>query len=369
MEVLIVVGLLAVVCILAFAPLASSLAQTQREASMLTMDLSAKRSFSRIGSALSHALVPITTYAGHEVPVAKNKIATFQDLLNSDAGFATHGGDWGRLLANGTDFLPFTIPVDFGGDGDTLDSQLALELGIVLPDGREVAVGGYSDHDGQNVLDGSVGCLHPSLAHLSPADFDEGVGSDSSSAIDLSLPRFAERPAFSSDQEGFGLLRFVPARRSTADGEGWVTIDEKELTQKGNGSHWDLNDDGQVADVYAVGHLELLYIGREGETMRKPVSGPDILLQLNRDSPSWKPLFKLVRQSAKDSASNDDGEDSTTSDVGGYALLINLLVFDQSVQSGSPLAFNETLPYLVRRHQTMIELRNMSNANLLKNDS
>lgn len=233
-----------------------------------------------------------------------------------------------------------------------------------------MAAGSYVvEQDGQNVLDGGVGCLHPSLAHLVPSDFGDDTVADDRSLIDLSQPRFARQPVFGFNREGFGVLRFVPARKGGADDGDWVTVDEQELTQKGRGGQWDLNDDGQAGDVYALGHLELVYVGGEGSVLSVPVSGPNVLLQLNRDSPAWKPLFKLVRQGAQDTPEIGGGEDAAASDVGGYGLLINLLVFDQSSQKGAPLAFNAALPYMVRRHQTMIELRNMSNANLLKNDS
>lgn len=365
-EVAITLGLLTILLAMAFAPLAGSLALTQREASMLTMDLSAKRSFSRINSVLSQALLPITTYPDHDVPVAEGRVATFQDLVNSESGFATYGGEWSGILAEGADFVPFAVPVDYGGDGDTLDSELALELGIVFPDGHVMAAGSYTESDGRNVLDGGVGCLHPTLAGLAPADFGGDVAAGDGSDIDLTQPRFFQQLAFASDQEGFGVLRFVPTPRDTNDGSGWVTLDEKELSGKDGDVKWDLNDDGQIVDVYAVGHLEMTYVGSLGSTTSIPVSGPNILLQLNRDSPTWKPLFRLVRQGAKNSPAESDEEGVALSDVGGYALLINLLVFDQSSQSGSPLAFDSKLPYLARRHQTMIELRNMSNATRLK---
>lgn len=57
-EAAIVVSLLTTLFMMTYTPLASSLAQTQREASVLTMDLSSKRSFSRVSSVLGHALLP-----------------------------------------------------------------------------------------------------------------------------------------------------------------------------------------------------------------------------------------------------------------------------------------------------------------------
>ena len=365
-EMMITLGSLAVLMAMAFTPLAGSLAQTQRETSMLTMDLSAKRSFSRVKSLLGQALLPIATYPEHAVPVAKNSIATFQDLVNSGIGFGTHGSEWSDILAGGADFVPFAVPVDYGGDGDTLDSQLAMELGIVLPDGRVVTAGSYLERVGENILDGEVGSLHPTLASLTPADFGDDVAGDDGLAVDLSQPRFLRQPVFNPDQGGFGVLRFVPIPKD--HGDGWVTLDERELTEKSDGITWDLNNDGLAVDVYALGRLELTFVGPEGAVTNIPVSGPDILLQLNRDSPSWKPLFRLVRQGAKDAAVEDGVLGSIQPEAGGYALLINLLMFDRSWQSGAPLAFNAKLPYLVRRHQTMIELRNMSNATLLKLD-
>jgi hypothetical protein len=172
-----------------------------------------------------------------------------------------------------------------------------------------------------------VSPIHPSLADL-PTNGYSGAPGNMSSA------RFEETPSLPKgmEQGAYGAIRFVPHRDNSGNPH---TITER--------AGFDLNEDGATTDSYALGRIEILHFSLAGMVQRTTVSSNTVLLQLNTDSKSSKPLFKLRRK-----------------ETGGYVINITLFLCDGLAQDSNVIAFNRTTPYIVRKYSSSVELRNMT---------
>ena len=335
-EIMITMGILSVVIVLTYIAVATSLRSVKTEATILEMDRSASQALQHMADVLRPALLPIPVNAPDTL------LGEFsRNIINNPVrGFGGGNGvAWSAILREGTDCLPFCTPVDYGSDGDCLDGDNYLELGITLPDGSIQFGGDYHIDGDHNKLDENAS-VHAGLARLKPSSL--GLP-DAGASINANAPRFARRLSFPAGADsGFALLRFVPAP-SPENSNAPMTFREQDID-------CDLNDDGDTADTFLLGHMEIAY-----PTLGKTVSGQSVLLQINRDA-SWTPIFKQVRYREKDSSPNGVFDENNQ---GQYGILIRLLMLDGFGQN-SPLLFKKGKRALVRQYETVVKLRNMA---------
>lgn len=347
-EVTITAALAATLAVLVFTAFVSIMRVVAIDQSLLTMDRSADNALNRIADNLRTAILPIT-YANASTPL--------QTALNDrTTGFRRYGRLWRDILQEGSDCLAFTTPADFGDDRDFVDADMLLELGIVLPSGVHVPVGQYDNPVDNHLLPG--GSLHPFLARLDPRQdlgLTRGLGE-----LDLSAPRFDRTFTFNNDMDaGYCIIRFVPFFENDAP----YVLRERTLGR-------DINEDDDTTDEFALGGLEFVYpnvvrdeetmtYSREGEPIVIPITGPNVLLQLNQDDPQFVPIFKLVSYRDRQNSANLETFDESLRD-GDYAILVRLLLCDQQTQSANPLVFNLNVPPIVtRQYETVVKLRNI----------
>lgn len=378
LEVMITAAIFSALSVIFLTMMSSALAVSEREGTLNRMDREANQALQVISNTFRRAVIPVITDTslGASYPsfvhdpgeVDENGMPpqrSFQALLNSNDGFGQHGRSWFNIMAAGTDFVPFTVPVDFGGDGDTVDSNFLPELGIILPGGAHVPAADYvltpaaSPVPALNELRGRP--MHPYMQELSPDDF----GITSATPISITGGRFrkvhatspGDRFSFPADRDqAYAVLRFVPAD----DESGNPIILEEQALLGGDG--YDLNDNGTLLDTFALGSLQLIYATPAGNTpVATPVIGPMVLMQLNTDGVGYKPLFRLVAFSSASSPIDLVYDGTTPLTNPGFAIFVNLLVLDWSPQR-SPLAFGSrsSTPFIVRHYETLVELRNQS---------
>lgn len=337
-EIMVAVGILSFVIVLTYTSVVASLRSVKTEATVLEMDRSASQALQNMADLLRPALLPIPINA------PDTQLGEFsRNIINNPVrGFGGGNGvAWSTILQAGTDCVPFCVPVDFGNDGDTLDGDGYLELGITLPDGTVFQGGSYTMDGDHNRL-GENASVHADLARLRPASL--GLP-DNGGNIDPDAARFAERltlPANAS--QGFAVLRFVPFPDPDNISQP-LTIREQDLDR-------DLNNDGDKDDVFLLGHIEVAY---PGPGVQKAISGQSVLLQLNQDA-SWTPIFKQVRYRQNDNSPNGIFDENNQ---GQYGILIRLLLLDTMGQR-TPVAFKNGTRVFVRQYETVVKLRNMA---------
>ncbi|MCL2000601.1 MAG: type II secretion system GspH family protein [Planctomycetes bacterium] len=380
LEMMIVIAVMSVFAALTFPPLINSLRLVGRETAILNMDQAANRALNTVTASLRQAILPVKVndFDNHEVTVSNaailsdvreyiddsqiSTLALSRFMNNSAVGFGRWGKAWLDILERGSDFLPFTVPVPFIYDDGissvtTLDSSMMSQLGIFTRGGDTtnsavdywvrptsvVTVSGSVDTRSRLLWDMNISAaalgindilsIHPFLGTLNPADL--GLNASGPPALlDLAAARYRNVLTLpgGSDQ-AYCVVRFVPFR----DGNGNPHI----ITEMDG---FDLNEDGRTTDSYALGHIEIAYfpIAGNGPAHRLMASSNTVLLQLNTDSPAYQPLFSLRRQRA-----------------GGYVIDITMLMCDGLTQQSNVIAFDRTVPFIVRRYSSSVELRNM----------
>ncbi|MDR2390622.1 MAG: prepilin-type N-terminal cleavage/methylation domain-containing protein [Planctomycetota bacterium] len=320
------------------------------EESLLRLDVSADQAGWRLSELLRPAILPVTLESGSKAGTS------YGTIINDPAwGFGQYGGAWLEILKQGTDCLAFALPIDWGNDGDYLDSDLMLEMGIVLPNGS--LAGGASYHIdglGGNHLENDRS-IHQYLAQLNPlADLGLTPGRND---IVPGGPRFKEVFAFppASALRAFALIRFVPLSEAGNP----KTVKESELTAVPEG--FDLNADGDKADSFLLGRLEIVYppwVGNyDRDTLDEwdeagfadgassfsvPITEDVVLLQINQSEQpdgEWRPIFRLEYP-----------------EEGNFALRMQLLLFDESYR---PFSSSRAVPYVSRYYETLVRLRGM----------
>lgn len=371
-EVLIAATIFSTLSVLFLMMMSNALAVSEREGTINRMDLEANRALQEIATTLRRAVLPVVTdtRSGAHYPkfvydpdeVDENGMPpkrSFQKLLNSEDGFRLYGQAWFTLLAGGTDFVPFTVPVDFGGDGDTIDSNFLPELGIILPSGAHVPAANYVTTPANPPVPAlnelRTQPAHPYMLNMAPTDFQITVGENPIDVDESTNPRFARTLAFPGGMNrAFAVLRFVP---TDDDNGNPLVINEADLL---SGDGYDLNGNGASQDSFALGSLQVAYA--TDTPTATWIIGPMVLMQLNTNGVGYKPLFRLVNFQNPANAPNSLVYDGTTPIInGGYAILVNLLVLDWNGQQNT-IAFNRRsgVPYIVRQYETLVELRNMS---------
>ncbi len=404
LEMMIVVGLLSIFTVMVVPPVINALTLVNRESAILRMDRDGHMAMNLISSHLRPSVLPIVTRAPSDfTPQAKinswareNDSISFQDVLNSAVGFGPNGQAWLDVLQNGTDFLPFTQPVPFlytaneatlttAGNTSlsTLDSNDLPQLGIrdftyQQLDGEPGAIsnaGTYVVVD-ETLPDGTVvprrylrandqfQPIHPFLQNLTPQSF--GLNPNGLPAtISLANPRFDQDLNLPNNANAaYGIIRFVPYR-DAANPNG-MTLDEATLgPMKGDGSGptgLDIDGNGTAADTFALGRLEILYLNRQRGTNTTNV--------ISRTAASSTVLLRLNTVSQTGNGTNPDPYPAmfrlrTPRTAGGnrnpsYAIDIDLLLMDDLRQQRSVLSFNKAVPFIVRRYQSTVELRNLT---------
>lgn len=348
LELTIAASLCALLAVLACSALFGLSRVVSMDSTVGAMARDGDRALTSLTNILRPAILPIKAAA---------RTDALQTVLNSTTqGFGSHGADWLAILQNGSDCLAFTSPADFGGDGDFVDADMMVELGIVLPDGTHVPTGEYSGSS-NNKLNGSV---NPRLAALKPKT-DLGLRSDRTT-LNTSAPRFAQTFAFPAGANaGYGIIRFAPRRVGGAP----FIIQESSLGDRG----YDLNNDGDTTDTFMLGRLEIVvpnvirnaagtYVPRTPPaTYVTAVTGNTVLLQTNQNDDGWTPIFKLV--SYRDSNPvNMNSYEETTNNEGEYTLLIRLLMCDALSQASDPQTFGKKTPAVTRQFETVVKMRN-----------
>lgn len=378
-ELMIVAGMVIAFTVVVSFPLVNSIRTVDRETAKLNMDQAANHALNLVTANLRSAILPVTIVDDNGKAVSirdelivddiqlyakdaiLNPLSLVRFMNNSEVGFGKQGGKWLSVLERGSDFVPFAVPVPFTySDGESsvssLDSSLLPQLGIYTDNGGQPnsAVNYHVNSvltqaktesvqrllwDSTSVSSLSIADvlpIHPYLKELNPEYFGLNPA-DLPSVLDMTNTRYAdilEMPR--GADEAFGIIRFVPLRNERGEA---YTLTEK----KG----FDLNEDGNLADSYVLGRLEISYfpsIRPDSSLAAQKVvaSSNTVLLQLNTDSPSYKPLFQLRRQTN-----------------GGYVVDINMVMCDGLTQQSKTLAFNKTVPFIVRKYTSSVELRNM----------
>ena len=308
---------------------------SEQEKTLLEMDTNAAQTLNGMSAILRAGVAPITT--------GSSDTSGFQGVMNDKArGFGKNGKAWASLLQKGTDCLAFTVPVDADGDGDRLDADFLPELGIENVLGQVVPGGTYT---GAGKLAGNV---NASLAEIDPGDFGLNAGATD---IDLTAMRFAddfEFPTGAADP-AYGVIRFVPVK----DGGDYIILDESQMNR-------DLNENGDTDDKFVLGSIVACYPGRADpyKSDRRYLSKASVLLQLNRDGDGWEPLFRLSRYKEGDASENMDTIGGKPA-AGDFTLHVKLLLCD-NIGQRNPTAFNRILPFLARKYDRVIVLRNMA---------
>ncbi|MCC8115549.1 MAG: type II secretion system GspH family protein, partial [Planctomycetes bacterium] len=121
LEITIVVGILSIFAVMVVPPIVNALALVNRESAILRMDRDGHQALNLISSHLRPSVLPIVIRPEDDLTLpatvkswaTDNGAISFQDVLNSEAGFEPNGQEWLDVLQHGTDFLPFTQPVPF----------------------------------------------------------------------------------------------------------------------------------------------------------------------------------------------------------------------------------------------------------------
>ena len=335
-ELMIVMAVVSIIVAMIGATVINSMRVSEQERTLIEMDTNATTALNGLSAVLRRGVLPIAT--------GSSSTSGFQGAVNDKTrGFGRNGKAWAKQLQYGSDLLVFTIPIDADGDGDTLDADFLPELGITNVLGQAIPAASYTS---AGKLSGN---LNPSLAEMEPDDF--GLNTNATD-IDLTGMRFADSFEFptAGTSPAYGVIRFVPMREHGQP----IIMDEKVMK-------WDINEDDDSDDKFVVGHLEVCYPGRSNafKAERKYLSRSSVLLQLNRDGDGWEPLFRLSRYKEGDKSENMDSMTGTPS-AGDFTLHVKLLLCDRIGQRGQPVAFNSRLPFLARKFDRVIVLRNMS---------
>lgn len=347
-EMMVVIAVASVFFVMAHSAITGVVQLVVMESSVLDMDRGANQALQEVADALRPAVLPIYI-EGDEV-----SLNTFgkEVLASASQGFnTTYGRQWRDALQAGTDIIAFTVPVDYGGDDDTLDADLYLELGAVLPSGAEEFGAIYDVRkDNKNYLNGAP--VNKYLRELNPRG-DLDISDKLADLAKGSLPaRFAADFTFPAKaDQGYAIARFVPHYTNGVP----MTISEADLFPDGPrpARSYDLNGDGDTADSFLVGSMEFVY-----SNTRYPISGPDVLLQMNQTDPNYVPIFKLIRFQAGDASTNSaDGFDPTVAE-GEFGLLIRLLMLDRIGQDDAIFQQGKATA-IVRLFETTVKLRNM----------
>jgi Type II secretory pathway, component PulJ len=320
----------------------------RQNASLAKMDRDADMALSSISSTLRTAILPITT---------PNAVDAVPKVLNDvQIGFGSNGEEWLDVLRRGCDLIAFTTPVDYGGDGDALDADMIVELGITLPNGTDVPGGRYNVWTGDNRLIGAGSNINVHLAAIQPgADLDmEHNNTD----LNLAASRLAETfpPASLTTPAGYGIIRFAPHYVNSAQ----FIVSESDLG-------YDLNEDGDTDDTFLLGRIELFYANwtrtgvnswaPQGNPFVKPLTGNTVLLQINQTDDAWTPIFKMVGYSTTNSINMEQYDESNAS--GDFALLVRLLMCDSESQGNDPHSFGRKTRAITRKYETVVKMRNL----------
>lgn len=351
-EVIVAGALAAIFMVMLFPPMVQGLTMAMRERSRLKMFQDGDMLMNNLNSVLQAAVLPVVTdpsAVANNTPATISGTPTFRELINSTQGFWTNGRDWRTQLLAGTDFIPFCIPVFFENTGSRLDSNMVPVLGIDLPDGTHMVAANYTiANAGKEFYLNSN--IHPELAALNPAAF----GVSSGGAIDVaSDARFAQPLAFpGGSNAAYAVIRFLPTM-----GEDGAPVILRETDLR-----FDLNEDGNIADTFALGSIQLVYASGDGNgIITQSLSPVGVLMQLNTDAASYTPLFQLVGGfGANNSPSGLQWNGASSASNDSYTLLVRMLLFDRYGQT-SVLGFNTGgKPYLAYKFQSFITLRNQA---------
>ncbi len=384
-EIVITIAIFSVFVAFTIPPLVAAIRVAGHETSLLRMDQDAHRAMNGITTHLRGAILPIITdpdtppeYTSqatldryHSSAYANDSVP-FQNMINSSQGFRQFGPAWRRLLlldnnppryggsaVAGSDFIPFTIPVPYIypatglSSVDSLDSNSLPQLGIRGLDGTVYNAAVYNEVNDvfegkptiRRYLPNADGALHPFISGLNPTalGLTPGVRQD----IAIGANRFGTQLNLPAGANyALGAIRFVPYLEG---GQPYIVTERQD---------YDLNDDNDTVDQYALGRIEVVYcIGSANNPreVRRPISANSVLLQLNAATQAnYQPLFQL-RVQPRDDPTNPPKVSRQTSLV----LDINLLMCDELNQRRNP-DFTKAVKYLTRRYRTSVELRNMS---------
>ena len=321
------------------------------DVSVVTMDRDGDRAISQTSEILRNAILPTTLTNTVDA-------SDFRKALNDvSKGFGQNGDDWRKVLQFGGDCIAFTVPVDYGNDGDTTDADMLTELGIILPDNTHVATGHYSGGS-NNKLSGNLNHYLSELNPISHLGMPTTRGN-----LNLGTIRFAEQftfPILSAPPAGYGIIRFRPRYVNNAP----FLVSEASLG-------YDLNGDNETDDTFVLGRLEAIYpnvligpshsLTTRGDPYVIPITGSNILLQTNQTDLAWTPIFKLIgydRSSTPNAINLPDFNESTAA-TGDYALAIRLLMCDAEGQGNDPATFGRKTPAITRQYEAIINLRNL----------
>lgn len=352
---MIVVAVASIFFMMAYSTISGVIRLVTVESSVLEMDRDANQALQELADALRPSILPIPV-DGDAVSLNEFTKAVLQSKTQ---GFdTTVGRYWLEALQSGTDCIAFTVPVDFGNDGDTLDADLYLELGMVLPSGQEEYGADYDIRtNDQNYLNGNP--VNRFLRDLNPRSH-LGLETGPLTLATGSLPeRFAADFALPDGDRAYAIARFVP-HYADADGNpnpggAPMAISENDILNNGNPAiRLDLNGDGDTDDTFLVGSMELVY-----SNVRYPISGPDVLLQTNQDDAGFTPIFQLVRFRTGDESINNnvDGFNPLATE-GEYGVLIRLLMLDRIGQRDAQFQQSKA-GAITRLFETTVKLRNM----------
>lgn len=369
LETMIVIAVASIFVALVLPPIVNSLIVVQREATMLNMFRAADQAMAIISTSLRPAVLPMVTDktmcdSGSTGTTIVPDTKGFRYAINTDRGFRQHGCEWRRIFTQGSSFLPFAIPVHLGTTQNSSDIDGLPFLGMIAPTSSGNAKIMGTDYETVTTANGTAyqpvkypaaggaRTLHRALYSLNPTSFGSNLRGDPNN---LNYRIYDETLTFPGTNDGYAVIRFVPLR------EGGVVreLDEAVLDV-------DLNDDGTKADSFAIGSIEIVYFDpsapASGPFPKRIVTPPMVLLQLNTGADSYVPMFRLVSWGDPNrSPGQITWTPTPTLSRNGYTLLVNLLLFDHYSQQGNALAFERAgRPYLVRRFESMVELRNMS---------
>lgn len=323
LEIMITCTLLAVLGLIMGGAILGVMRVSAREQAVLEMDQEAIRILETLKQTLRSSYIP----------VAEAPLSTGRTVALGSTNHADNVESWREVLVNGTDLFIFVVGIDTEGDGDIIygdsSSSKRLAFGLDVPgSGLREATDKDEDDDLNNL----------GIIDVDPvADFS--LATDNSSDIDVTLSRFDDTfsfPSSGSRQHIYGVIRFLPYRENGAE----VLIREADLDRKG----MDLNDDGDITDVFALGRLQIVYPESGGGVVAFPISGTNVLLQVNRDDITQKSLFQLME----------------TKSTKGSALQVNLLLCNYNRQIGDKLAFSGgSRALLVRSYESLLKTQLM----------
>ncbi|MDR1520874.1 MAG: prepilin-type N-terminal cleavage/methylation domain-containing protein [Planctomycetota bacterium] len=329
LEIMIVCAIMGSLFMIAGSAIVTVVRASRQDAALMEMDQEANQALGTLNRVLRRSILPVS------LPDHPSGM-----LSHMGPEFAANGDAWRQILESGSTILPYVSPVDWDGDEDVMDQYGNPELGVVMPTGRAVpAVPPSELAEIKAGIKEKPDAFCPGIAQVNPSS---QLGLSASGDVNLDTPAMAADFLFPNHgaQPIYGVVRFVPYREN---GEPLILLE--------SGLGQDFNEDGDLTDRFALGHLELNWpngaVPNIGPAAITQYIGSDsMLLQINRNEDSHNAVFRL-------------GNFSSTAAGAGLSIKTHLLLCNYLKQRDSWI-FGGKMPFLTRTFQTVIKLRLMS---------